>query len=132
MVKRTCYTMRIATSTTSMKITTPADRLITSCSCTYKLRKDIRCDDITKAPSLLKMNFDIYLNLQYRIQRERIRSDDFRELRQDYGLFFDKCQRLEQESMSQKKILKYFKRSNFIPFFHFCCGSIFISECLHF
>ena len=69
----------------------------------YKLRIDIRCDDITKAQSLLKRNFDIYLNLQYRIQRERIRSDDFRELRQDYGLFFDKCQRLEQENMKLKE-----------------------------
>ena len=43
------------------------------------------------------------LSLKYRIQRERIMADEFRELRQDYAVFFDKCQRLEQENKKSKE-----------------------------
>ena len=69
----------------------------------YKLKKEVRLEDAAKPPSLLKRNFDIYLSLHYRIQRERIRADEFRELRQDYSVFFDKCQRLEQENKKLKE-----------------------------
>ena len=68
----------------------------------YKVRKEIGRDE-DAAPSLLKRNFDTYLHLKYSLQSERIRADEFRELRQDYSVFFDKCQRLEQENKKLKE-----------------------------